>query len=257
MWIDAHAHLAGLDERQLQRALRNAADNAVDTILNTGTDLDTSEAAIAQAHSSPLLRAAVGVSPFDVLALPPDWLEKLRRMLHDPSVVAVGEIGLDASHPRYPALRAQTPVLEEQLQLALETGLPAVVHSRGAESTVLDICKSAGIARVVFHCFTGSATQMDRIVTAGYCVSFSGIVTFASAQVASLVPRVPLDQLLIETDSPYLSPAPFRGRPNEPGRVAVIAEAVAALRGIPPADLAHALRTTFQNVFPRSGTHAS
>ncbi len=249
MWIDAHAHLAELSDSQLLGVMESAGAAGVETVLNTGTDLASSARAVAQSRLHTSLRAAAGISPFDAEHVPADWPAQLRNLLLQPSVVALGEVGLDASNPRYPSLEAQMPLFEQQLALACELDLPAVVHSRGAESTVVDVCRAIGAERVVFHCFTGTSNELRKLLDAGYWVSFSGIVTFPSSHVPELVRAVPLERLLVETDTPYLSPVPFRGRPNEPSRVAVVGQAVASLRGMAPEHLAGATRAAFSALF--------
>jgi TatD DNase family protein len=121
---------------------------------------------------------------------------------------------------------------------------------------VVDICKAAGLDRVVFHCFTGTRGDLEKLLDAGFVVSFSGIVTFPSSQLHALVPLVPIDRLLVETDSPYLSPVPLRGSRNEPSRVALVGAAVAAMRAEEPESLAAAVRATFARLFQpqRRGT---
>lgn len=157
----------------------------------------------------------------------------------DLGAVAIGETGLEHHYMNSPA-EAQARAFADQLAIAVERDLPAVVHSRDAEDETLSILAASGIApeRVVLHCFTGSRPMLETVVARGYFVSFSGIATFPKFPAADLVPRVPDERLLVETDAPYLAPVPHRGRRNEPAFVVATVAALAAMRGTPPDILA-------------------
>jgi TatD DNase family protein len=252
MWIDVHAHLAELPADRLNAMLAAASAASVTTIVNTGVDLASSRTVIDQCSAHSQCLAAVGVSPFDVDALPQGWEDTLAELATSPGVVAVGETGIDASNPRYPPIETQVPYLETQAALAVRLGLPLVVHSRGAERRAVDVCRSSGVTRAMFHCFTGERDALRAIIDNGYYVSFSGIVTFAKSPLGEQVRYAPLDRLFVETDTPYLAPVPHRGAPNQPAWVGLVGEAVAALRGERPDELAAALRHNFQTLFGRA-----
>jgi TatD DNase family protein len=248
MWIDCHAHLDRLPEQELDHTVSEAVAAGVTTILSTATDLSSSEIVLRQSNRFPEIYGALGISPFDTLSPPADWEQRLRSMLMNKRVIAAGEIGLDQSNPKYPALEIQLPVFEKQLQIAVECGKPAVVHSRGAERQVAEICRTVGIVRVLFHCFTGDRNTLDYILESGYFVSFSGIITFNPA-VANLVAQVPLDRLFIETDTPYLAPIPHRGKPNRPAWAAIVGETAARCRQVSPEALQSAVALNFRQLF--------
>jgi len=216
MWIDTHAHLFDYEPDSLKRVVQEASDASVEIILSTATDIPTSITVTEQCESSDHLYGAVGISPFDVTSQNSDWLSSLSSLLRKPRIIALGEIGLDSTNPRYPSLNEQLPFFEAQLDLAIRFDLPAIVHSRGSEKKVVEICRSIGIKRVLFHCFTGTFDDMQAIIDAGYYLSFSGIITFKNAEIRAIVPSVPIERVLIETDSPYLSPVPYRGKKNCP-----------------------------------------
>lgn len=157
--------------------------------------------------------------------------------------VAVGEIGLDFHYDNSPR-RAQRSAFAEQLAIAIERDLPVVVHSRDAEEDTLAVLEESRVppARVVLHCFTGSLGMLNEAVGRGYYVSLSGIATFGSFDAAEIVPRVPEERLLVETDAPYLAPVPHRGRRNEPAFLPDTLEALARFRGVSLVDLAAATR---------------
>lgn len=250
MWSDAHAHLYGLTDRELGGEIDAARKAGVSAIVNTAVSLSTARDVIRQSRLYPgILRPAAGISPFDVDDLPPSWADSLGSFLDRPGVVAVGECGIDATNPRYPPLDRQAPVFEAQCALAAQRRLTLVVHSRGAEERAVAVCRAAGVTRALFHCFTGTVGALEKVLDAGYFVSFSGIVTFGGAAAAELVSRTPLDRMLVETDTPYLAPVPFRGKPNRPAWVVRTAAAVARLRNVDETVLAESVRRNFETLF--------
>ena len=249
-WIDLHAHLDRLTDPDLVALLDEARRANVTTILSTAIDLASAELVSRQCKTFPALLGAVGISPFDVTGLPDDWEQKLRAFFNHPRIIALGEIGLDDSNPKYPPLTSQLPVFEKQLEIAADLDLPVIVHSRGAEMRVADICHSLGIKKVVFHCFTGDPETLKKILDRGYYISFSGIVTFSKA-VGDLVPIVPLDRIFIETDTPYLAPVPHRGKTNCPAWVRLVGEKVAGCKGVTKEVLQEAIAGNFDRIFNR------
>lgn len=249
MYTDAHAHLGELDSAELAAVLERARVAGVHAILNTATSPATSRAVLAQCLDAPGLLAAVGISPFDAGSLGTEWRDELAELAHAPGVCAIGETGLDSTNPRYPSLDLQVPLFEAHAALARELNLPLVVHSRGCEREVVTRSRKLALERVVFHCFTGTIDDMREIVDAGYTISLSGIVTFRAASLDAVAVAVPLDCLLVETDSPYLAPVPHRGTRNEPSYVPLVARHIAALRGMRPSEFAAAVGATFDGLF--------
>jgi TatD DNase family protein len=247
-WIDLHAHLDRLKKEELAAVLERARAAHVSTILSTATDLYSAAIVAQQCGTSPALYGVVGISPFDVSDLPDDWEEKLKMFARLPRVIAIGEIGLDDTNPKYPPPSAQCPVFEKQLAIAAEHDLPAIVHSRGAENRVADRCHSLGINKVIFHCYTGDRKTLKKILDYGYYISFSGIATFSKA-VGELVPIVPLERIFIETDTPYLAPVPHRGKTNCPAWVHLVGEKVAECKGVTKEILQVAIRSNFERLF--------
>jgi TatD DNase family protein len=248
MWIDSHAHLDRLPEADMAAVIAEAEAAGVSLILSTATDCASAETVARHCRAFPNLFGAAGISPFDSVSLPERWESRLRMILAEKKMAGVGEIGLDASNPRYPSLDLQAPVFEKQLDIARELDLPVIVHSRGAEKKVAEICAARGVTKALFHCFTGPVDALRYIIDQGYSISFSGIVTF-SAAVRDLVTHVPLDRLFIETDSPYLAPAPHRGKTNRPAWVAITGECVAAVKKITPEQLQQSLAENFKRLF--------
>lgn len=224
-WWDQHCHLPDDD---LDGYVGRAAAAGVLRLIDVGCDVAGSTQAIERAHRFEGVSATAGVHPHDAAG----GIVGLEELLADPEVVAVGECGLDYHYEHSPR-QAQREVFAQQIDLALRYELPLVIHTRSAWDDTFDVLAEVGVpARTVFHCFTGGPDEAARCLDIGASLSFSGIVTFPSAadDVAKVAATCPMDRLLVETDSPYLSPVPLRGRPNHPSNVAVVGAFVAALR---------------------------
>jgi TatD DNase family protein len=250
-WTDAHAHLSDLDPPQLSAIVTEAHDAGFNCIINTATSLSDSTIVCQQCTPHPLLSCTVGISPFDVADAHGTWYQQLRDLCNLPQVVGIGETGIDASNPTYPPVDLQQTVFEKHLELAMETDLPIVIHSRGSEQRVLDICLAHKAPTVVFHCYTGDSATMERIVDAGYMISFSGIITFTNTTLIPLVRQTPLSNILIETDSPYLAPVPFRGKPNRPALAALVGCSIAKIKQLDEAECAQAILKNFRATFAK------
>jgi TatD DNase family protein len=254
--IDTHCHLTyqPLCDR-LDDVLTAAAAAGVDRMITVGTSPDDARRAAALAQQHPQVFATVGLHPHYAA----DWTDQaavqaaMRELAAHPRVVALGEMGLDWHYPDQPR-DVQHRVLDWQLEtVAALPNLPVIIHNRKATDDVLTTLRRSGIPgpRFVFHCFTGTPAEVDAILDFGAVVGFTGIVTFASAtDVAEASDRVPLDRLLIETDSPYLTPEPHRKvRPNEPKYVPHVARFLAHRRGMSEADFIAAVDANARRVF--------
>jgi len=235
--IDTHCHLTypALASRRVE-VLAAARRAGVDRMITVGTTPDDAERAVALAASEAGVFATVGVHPhYAGEVAPADAIALLERFGEREEVAAIGEMGLDAHYPD-PPLDVQTPLLEAQLPPAERSGKPIVIHNREATGRTLALLRASGVPgdRFVFHCFTGEADELDAILDFGATIGFTGIVTFNSARdLAEASDRVPMDRLLVETDSPYLTPAPHRKvRPNEPRYVVDVARFLAERRGM-------------------------
>jgi TatD DNase family protein len=236
-WIDQHAHLPddGLDE-----VLAAARAAGVARIVDVGTDLPTSAAALRRAGTHDGVVATVGLHPHDAK----EGLDGLEALLAEPGVVAVGECGLDYHYDHSPR-PTQREAFAAQIGWAHTHDLALVIHTREAWDDTFDVLAAEGVPeRTVFHCFTGGPDEARRCLDLGALVSFSGIVTFPSAgDLRAAAELCPLDRLVVETDSPYLAPVPHRGRRNQPANVAVVGAAVAEVKGVAVADVAEAAWT--------------
>jgi TatD DNase family protein len=249
MWIDAHAHLYDVHAANLMHTVQTAEDAGVCCILNTAVSLATSHTVVQQSVAHTMLYAAVGISPFDVEHVENGWQAQLHELCGNSKVIAVGETGMDTTNPAYPALELQSRIFDEQLDIARSTNKPVVVHSRGCEQRVAAMCVSAGIKQVMFHCFTGTVADLRIILDAGYYVSFSGIATFKQNPLDDAIRYAPADRILIETDSPYLAPVPFRGTQNNPALVVWTGKKIASVKGISEEAIATQCACNFATLF--------
>ncbi len=251
--IDTHAHLA-LGQFAEDRAATIARAGAVGVarMIEVGYDLPTSRAAIALAEAHPQIFAVVGVQANHLADLPANWLDEVRAMAAHPKVVAIGEIGLDYHWMKAPPAE-QAQVFRTQLDLARALGLPVVIHSREAQADTLRILGDAarGLPGIM-HSFSGDWAFAQGCLAVGFLLSLSGPLTFPKAtELHEVARRAPLDMLLTETDSPFLTPHPHRGQRNEPARVRLVAAQLAALRDAPLAEVAAAVWANAERVLPR------
>ncbi len=249
--IDTHTHVhaSQFDDDRVD-VLSCAAEAGVRCIVEIGYDLPSSRAAIALAERYGQIFAVVGVQPNYIAAAPPDWLDQVRALAQHPKVVAIGEIGFDYYWNEAPPDR-QEQFFRAQLVLARELRLPAVIHSRDAQSDTIRVLRDAAQGQPgIMHSFSGDWAYAEACLEIGFMLSFSGPVTFPKAQALhNVVRRVPLDRILTETDCPYLSPHPMRGKRNEPARVRLIAERIAALRDMSLLDLTSSVWLNAERIF--------
>jgi TatD DNase family protein len=241
-WIDNHCHLGWEDDEPrdeaVDRMVAEARAAGVERLITVGTDQRTSATAIAAAARHPrVVWATVGLHPHDAKV----GLGGLAQLLDAPGVVAVGECGLDYWYEHSPR-DVQRDAFAAQIAWAHERDTVLMIHSREAWDDTFAVLDAEGTpARSVFHCFTGGPDEVQACLDRGAYVSFSGIVTFKSADdVRAAAARCPIDRILVETDSPYLAPVPHRGRPNRPALVPLVGAAVAEAKGLPVEEVAAA-----------------
>lgn len=253
-WIDHHCHLGlsarGDDAIEPSALVAEARDAGVVALVTVGTDVATSREAIRLAGARPDVFATAGVHPHEAVR-GTDGLHELFDAVDTPKMpVAVGECGLDHHYDHSPR-DAQRRVFADQVALANQLDLPLVVHTRDAWDDTFSILDDGPTPRrTVVHCFTGGPAEAERCLERGAIISFSGIVTFPSAdELRDAVRVTPLGSLLVETDSPYLAPVPHRGRPNRPAHVGLVGAAVAELRGIDVDEVADATTRTARRFY--------
>ncbi len=254
--IDTHAHVhTARFEADRAAVLERAREAGVERIVEIGYDLASSRAAIALAHEQPMLAATAGIQPHYASETGAAELLALRELLAAPPVVALGEIGLDYYHNRAPR-DEQIRLFKQQLAIAAELDLPVVIHSREAHDDTVDVLtRAARGLRIVMHAFGGDWDYAVACLELGAFLSFAGPVTFPKAvELHDVARRVPLDRMLTETDCPYLSPEPYRGKRNEPARVALVTQRIAELRGKSVDSVAEAVWANAHRVFPKLAT---
>ena len=255
MLIDSHCHLnyKGLIEDQ-QNVLERARASGIDLMLNIATRESEWDAVLDTAIRAPDVWATVGIHPHEADEHPHIDTAKLVARAAHPRVVGIGETGLDYYYDHSDRDR-QRSSFRSHIVAARETGLPLIVHTRDAEEDTLAVMRDEmgkGAYPGVIHCFTASGAFADAALELGFYISISGIVTFKSAKdLQETAARLPIDRLLVETDSPFLAPVPHRGRPCEPAFVADTAKFLANLRGESLEDLAAATSTNFRTLFKK------
>ena len=283
MLIETHAHLDYPDfAPDFDEVLRRATEAGVTRIITIGTSVESSRRAVDLAEKHPNIFAVVGVHPTYVEESGEDVITPLRELARNPRVVAIGETGLD--YHRLPSVELakerktqvfakalqtstedqieagihdgaykskQASLFEQQLDLAVELGLNVVIHQRDSWNDTLEIMKPyTGKLRGVFHCFGGTLEQANEVIDLDHLVSFTGIVTFKNGTaVRGLAAQLPLFKFMVETDCPYLAPVPFRGKRCEPAHTRIVAETIAAARGISLEDVAEMTTQTAEEFF--------
>lgn len=233
MLFDTHTHL---DDKKFDQDRSAVIDSlkseGVSLLVNIGADMQSSENSIALSEKYDFIYASVGVHPSDTKDLTDEDIQKLEKMSRHEKVVAIGEIGLDYYWDE-PERDIQKKWFIKQLALAKDLNMPYIIHDRDAHSDTIEIIKKVGYTNGVMHCFSGSAEFAQEVIKMGMYVSLSGTVTFKNAQKTKAVAGiVPLDKLLIETDSPYLTPEPFRGKRNNSGYLKYTAQKIAEIRNM-------------------------
>ena len=246
MLFDTHAHYDDESfDADRDAVLTALPEQGVGLILNPGCDVESSRKAVRYAAAYPHVYAAVGIHPENCGGCTAGDLDAIRALAQQPKTVAIGEIGLDYYWAENPPRDFQQQVLRQQLALARELALPVIIHDREAHADTLAIVREFPGVTGVFHCFSGSPEMARELLKMGWYLGFDGPVTYKNARRAPEVAAVtPLDRMLIETDSPYMTPVPYRGRRNDSGYVRLVAEKLAEWKGVTPEEMA---RVTTEN----------
>lgn len=254
MYVDSHCHLNFPDLRaRLSDILGEMAHNDVGHALVVSVTLQEWPGLIEMVRQHPHLYASVGVHPDYEGIEEPTVQDLLERAAYD-KVVAIGETGLDYFRLQEP-LEWQRSRFRTHIQAARESGLPLIIHTRSAADDTLRLMREEGADRGVMHCFTESWEVAQAAMALGFYISFSGIVTFKNATaLQDVAQKVPLERMLIETDSPYLAPVPYRGKTNDPSKVVHVAEKIAELRGVSVSVIEQATTDNFFDLFNKVGT---
>lgn len=252
MLFDSHAHLDdGRFDKDRDNVIKRAQQNNIKYILNPGADLNTSIRAVNLSEKHKMIYAGVGVHPHNAKDMDEDTIEILRALTNKEKVVAIGEIGLDFHYDHSPR-DIQRKWFREQIKLAKEVDLPIIIHDREAHGEVFDTLKEydAGDLGCVMHCYSGSVEMAREYIKMGIYISLAGPVTFKNARkVHRVAEEIPLEWLLVETDSPYLTPVPHRGKRNEPAYVRFVAEKIAEAKQISVEEVARQTTLNTKKLF--------
>jgi TatD DNase family protein len=254
MLIDSHAHIQGKEYvNEVDAIIERAREAGVEKIIAVGGagDMSSNTEAIALAATYDNVYATVGMHPHDAKDVGEGELRELRTLTSHPRVVAVGETGLDYYYNHSPH-DVQRRVFTHFIHMARETGLPIVVHERDAAQEAAELLRSegGGDLRGVIHCFTGDYAAACVYLDLGFYLSFTGIITFKNAgPLREVVRKVALERMLVETDSPYLTPVPHRGKRNEPAYVRFVAETIAEIKGMALEEVAQSTTRNVQDLF--------
>ncbi|MBE8222242.1 MAG: TatD family hydrolase [Bdellovibrionales bacterium] len=250
MWIDTHTHLDSLENPE--QAIKNASLNNIDKIITIGTSKKDHFKVLDLSKKHKNVYCTLGVHPHEAESFDPETESFMLSHLTDQKVVGVGEIGLDYYYDNAPK-ELQKQVFKKQLQIAKDFNLPVEIHSRDAEDDIISLLKEfKNHVSGIIHCFSGSQDFANKVLELGYNLSISGIVTFKNAdKLREIVKNTPLDRLHIETDAPYLTPVPFRGKKNEPAYVVHVAQKIAEIKGVSLDDLSKQLAKNTKLLFKK------
>ncbi len=249
IFTDSHCHLSMSSESE--DVIARARDRGVHGFMVPATKADDLDVVVEIAQSHPDVWAAVGFHPHEAKDCDEEQLRRIDELATEPRVVAIGEIGLDYHYDHSPR-EVQREVLTEQIRVAIRNDLPVVIHNRESTEDLIEILETANLAeaRGVIHSFTEDWSVARRFLDLGFNLSFSGIVTFRTAEsLRDAAKRTPADRVLIETDTPFLAPVPMRGKENEPAYVTHVAELIAGLWGMPVEEVAEITTRNFERTF--------
>lgn len=249
--IDSHCHLdSRVYNNEVEPLLTQAKAAGVDAVVTIGADMESSENVVALAAAHEMVYRTVGIHPHDATTCTQQALARLKELAKRTKIQAIGEIGLDYYRDMSPR-PVQKRAFGEQLDLAVELQMPVVIHTREAFEDTLEIIKpyAKKLPGGVFHCFPGDKNDAERVFDLGFVVSVGGVITFPKASMAEMAKQVPLDKIILETDAPYLTPVPHRGKTNVPAYVSYVAETLATLRGITKAEVVRVTDRTCRKLY--------
>jgi len=243
--FDTHAHYDNRAFREDRHAvLESLPQKGVGLVVCPGCDVKSSQDCVKLADQYDYIYAAVGIHPHDAAGVPGGYLAALEALTFHPKVRAIGEMGLDYHYDHSPR-DVQRRVFREQMRLAEKLNMPVIIHDREAHADCLEIVKEFQKVTGVYHCYSGSAEEAKVLVKLGYHLSFTGAVTFKNARRAlEAIAVVPMERLMIETDSPYMTPEPHRGKRCDSSLVYLVAEKIAEVKGLPADEV---IRITYEN----------
>ncbi|HZK40381.1 MAG TPA: TatD family hydrolase [Atribacterota bacterium] len=248
-FVETHTHL-DLIKRNAEEVVREAAEKKVTKMVTVGIDLESSKIALEFASRFEEVYAAVGYHPNEAKLISEQGWKELEGLTHNSKVVAIGETGLDY-YRRRSTIRQQMEAFKKHLNLARKLDLPLIIHDREAHRDTLKIlAEEAKDLKILLHCFSGDLDMAKVCIERGYYLGIGGVVTFKNAKTLQMITKeIPLEKILLETDSPFLAPHPFRGKPNEPKYIPLIAEKIAEIKGISLEEVAKRTSANSKEIF--------
>lgn len=248
-FVDTHCHIFKSDYENINEILENASNNHIKYVIDNGSNNQTNKEVLELIKKYPNMYGAIGIHPEDVDGVMPDDIKFIEDNLSNEKIVAIGEIGLDYYYTKENK-EEQIKLFESQLSLAEKHNMPVIVHSRNAtEDTISSLKKFK--CKGVIHSFSGSLETARIYIKMGYLLGVNGVITFKNAKIKDVIKEVGLKNIVLETDSPYLTPVPFRGTQNNPGHVLEIAQFVADLYNISLEELAEQTNNNITNMYKK------
>lgn len=247
MFVDTHCHIYDEYYDDIEKVLKKIKDNNIGKIINNGCDAKSNIEVLKKVSSYDFMYGALGIHPESVLDYKKKDIDFIEKHLNDEKIVAIGEIGLDYHYGKENK-EAQISLFEEQLKLAEKYNKPVIIHSRDATLDTIETIKKYKV-RGVIHSFSGSLETANIYLKLGFLLGVNGVITFKNCNLKDVIKEIPLEKIVLETDSPYLTPVPFRGERNDSSHINEIAEFVASLKGVSMEHLANITNENIHQVF--------
>lgn len=247
MFTDTHCHIYKEYYENIDEILKRALESNINRVINNGCNRESNKEVLALANTYNNMYVALGIHPESADTYQKEDLTFIEENLSNPKVIAIGEIGLDYHYTKENKT-LQIKLLESQLKIAETHNLPVIIHSREATEDTINTLKKYHIKGVI-HSFSGSLETAKIYIKMGYLLGINGVITFKNSKLKEVIKELPLEHLVLETDSPYLTPEPFRGKPNEPARIKEIATFISELKGISLEELARITNENIMRIF--------
>ena len=247
MFTDTHCHIYKEYYENIEEVLKNAKKSNVNRMINNGCDKKSNEEVLELTKNYENIYGAIGIHPENIEEYKEEDLKWIEENLKQSKIIAIGEIGLDYHYTKENKTE-QIKLLERQLKIAEQYHLPVIIHSREATEDTINTLKKYKVTGVI-HSFSGSLETAKIYIKMGYLLGINGVITFKNSKLKDVIKEIPLESIVLETDSPYLTPEPFRGKKNEPARIKEIAEFICNLKGISLEDLATITNHNIKRIF--------
>ena len=247
MFTDTHCHIYKEYYENIDEVLKNALKNNINRLVNNGCNKESNEEVLMLAKKYENMYIALGIHPESVDTYQKEDLTFIEKNINNPKVIAIGEIGLDYHYTKENK-NEQIQLFESQLKIAEHYNLPVIIHSREATLDTINTLKKYHVKGVI-HSFSGSLETAKIYIKMGYLLGINGVITFKNSKLKEVIKELPLEHLVLETDSPYLTPEPFRGKRNEPARIKEIATFISELKGINLEELARITNENIKRIF--------